>query len=72
MNREKHINWCKGRALKYTQVGDFKQAWNSMVSDLCKHSDTVNHPDIQKGTAMLREGLLNSKEEMEDFIDGIN
>jgi hypothetical protein len=40
MTREEHLQWCKGRALKYLDEGDMSNAVASMLSDLGKHEET--------------------------------
>ena len=72
MNREEHLEWYKKRALEYVGNGDLNQAWASMVSDLRKHPETANHSAISLGTQMRVSGLLKTKSEMKDFIDGFN
>ncbi len=72
MTREKHIEWCKQRALEYIDINDINQAWASMCSDLGKHSETFGHSGIELGTAMIMAGHLSSQAEMRKFILGFN
>jgi hypothetical protein len=70
--RAEHLNWCKNRANQYVDAGDFTQAFNSMVSDLGKHSQTAGHGAIQLGMMMLISGNLSTEKAMRDFINGFN
>ena len=72
MNRQEHLEWCKKRALEYVNDGDLVNAFGSMVSDLTKHPETLNHPALQMGIALRANGNLNTENEMRDFIDGFN
>jgi hypothetical protein len=38
--RDKHLAWCKRRALEYVDAGDLTNAVASMGSDLSKHPET--------------------------------
>ena len=70
--RAEHLEWCKGRALQYVEMGNLSGAWASMTSDLRKHLETADHPAISLGNTMLVGGLLNSATEMRRFIEGFN
>jgi len=72
MTRQKHLEWCKKRALEYIDAGDCNQALASMLSDLNKHEETRNHAGSQLGVMLLFGGHLSSPEEMSDFINGFN
>ena len=72
MERSKHLQWCKDRALEYCDDGDIAQAWASMVSDLGKHEKTAGHSAIALGTMMVMGGQLKNAAEMEKFINGFN
>lgn len=72
MTRAEHIAWCKERALKYVELGDFQQGFSSMISDLGKHEETKNHPGIMLGAQMLFSGFLSDEGEMRKFIKGFN
>jgi len=69
--RAEHIAWCKERALEYVEIGDMNQAFASMSSDLKKHEETKNHPDIMIGFKMLMSGELNNPARMRHFINEI-
>lgn len=71
-NRQEHLAWCKQRALEYCDIGDVKQAFSSMASDLRKHPETADHAAIGLGFQMLLGGMLDSPEEMRRFINGFN
>lgn len=72
MNRAKHLNWCKERALCILDKGDVSEAFNSMCSDLQKHDGTVNHVGISLGFAQMVSGSLKSTADMRNFIEGFN
>jgi hypothetical protein len=72
MTRAEHMQWCKGRALKYVEQGDTTQAYASMASDLGKHPETAEHPAIQLGMMLMMTGKLQSPGEMREFINGFN
>lgn len=72
MNRTEHLQWCKDRAFKYVENGDYPQTFASMASDLGKHDETANHVGIQLGMGLMITGDLNTSEKMHKFIDGFN
>jgi hypothetical protein len=39
-SRKEHLEWCERRALEYVEMGDLKNAYASMASDLRKHPET--------------------------------
>ena len=71
-SRAEHLQWCKDRALEYVEMGDLKQAFASMGSDLRKHPETSRHPGIELGMGLLWTNQLNTKEKMKKFIQGFN
>lgn len=73
MTRQEHLNWCKQRALEYVEAGDNSQAMASMCSDVMKHPETQMHQSTNElGMGMLLAGLLNSPQQMRDWINGYN
>jgi len=72
MTRQKHLEWCKTRALEYVVSGDCGQAITSMMSDLGKHDETQGHAGIQLGVCLMMMGSLSSPEEARKFIEGFN
>ena len=72
--REKHLAWCKERALQYLEEGDIdiNSAWASMVSDMEKNPLTKDHPLIDLGTTLFLAGQLDSTEKMRKFIEDFN
>lgn len=72
MTREKHLSWCKKRALEYVDQGDMSNAFASMMSDIRKHSETENHSGIELGFGLKIGGFLEKPEEMRKFIEGFN
>lgn len=72
MTRDEHLQWCKKRALEYVNIGDNQGAFASFASDMNKHDKTRGHIGIQLGMSMLMSGLLSTKKEMTNFIEGCN
>lgn len=72
MNRQKHLNWCKERALEYIKMNDIKNAFASMCSDLKKHPETEMHSGIELGLMLTMGGHLNTSREMKDWITGFH
>lgn len=72
MERAKHVEWCKKRALEYVDEGDLTNALASMGSDLNKHEETANHPGIMTGMQLMMFGGLSTPDEMRTFINGFN
>lgn len=70
--RSQHLEWCKKRALEYCDIGDPKQAFGSMASDMSKHPETEGHAALQLGIMMLMGGHLSTEPEMRKFINGFN
>jgi hypothetical protein len=70
--RAEHLDWCKRRALEYVKIGDTRQAFASMTSDLSKHPETERHAGIGLGARMFFAGFLETPTEMEKFIRGFN
>lgn len=71
--RREHIDWCKGRALEYIELGNAQQAQSSMLSDLMKHEDAL--PAGPEGIALIQMGhmALTSSEplvEVKRWIEG--
>lgn len=73
MTRTEHLNWCKSRAMEYVNAGDNQQAFSSMCSDTMKHEETKHHASTnQLGMSMLMGGMLDSRQQMTDWIQGYN
>ena len=72
MTRTEHMNWAKARAIEYVDAGKVSEAFASMASDLSKHTETADHKAIEIGTLMLLIGMLNSEQEMRNFINSFN
>jgi hypothetical protein len=68
MDRNKHLAWCKKRALVYVDAGHLPQAVASFGSDM------ANHPDIIPDPARLSLGLtatsFNNAAEVRRWIEG--
>lgn len=71
MTRAEHLAWCKERALEYVDT-DPVNAWTSLVSDLGKHPETVDHMGIGLGVMELIRGGLSTPKQMRNFIEGFN
>ena len=71
VNRIEHLEWSKGRALKYLETGDIQNAIASMLSDLNKHKETESI-----GKAMGPIGMMavmkHDLTEARRFIEGFN
>jgi len=72
MTRKEHLKWCKDRALEYVDDNDLKQAYASMMSDMTKHPETINHPATREGFILMMSGDLDTPEKMRKFINGFN
>lgn len=70
--RKEYLDWAKQRAIEYVQAGDIPNAWTSFVSDLANDERTNDHPAIMMGNQLLFGGLLSTKEQMKEFIEGTN
>ncbi len=70
LTRQKHLEWCKKRAIAYIDAGDTQLAYASIVSDLRNHPETSRHQGISLGMMLLMTGKLESSEEMRKFING--
>ena len=71
MTRTEHIEWCKDRALEYTDVGEPTEAFASVMSDLRKHPETNSHTAIELGMILMMGGHLSTTAQMRDFIKGL-
>lgn len=72
MTRAEHLAWCKERALKYVEAGDFNNAVASMLSDLGKHDETRSSSTgilAQMGMIELMNPSYNS---IKNYIEGFN
>jgi hypothetical protein len=73
MTRDEHLAWCKQRALEYLDNNDPRNAFTSMLSDLCKHPELENHPGTRIGAAfMLMPGWIDNHYEIRRWIVGFN
>lgn len=70
MTRKEHLDWCKKRALEYVDRNELTQAYASMISDLGKHPETMDHIGIQLGVASMMAGKLSTRVGMRKFIEG--
>lgn len=67
MSRDEHLAWAKERALEYLP-GDPVGAEASMLSDLTKHPETVNHAG--RMLAPMFYGKHNDPDEVRSWIQG--
>lgn len=72
VTRADHLAWCKSRAQQYVEMGDTGQAFASLVSDLRKHPDLVDHAATELGATLMMSGHLSTPQQMREFIDGCN
>ncbi len=72
MNRQEHIQWCKGRALEYLEQGNIHGACTSMMSDLGKHPETERHPVRYLMVALMANGHLSTPKDVRKHIEGFN
>lgn len=66
--REEHLDWAKARAIEFLDNGDNRQALASIASDLNKHDETRNHPDIPKLGAMVFSANMGG---LRSLIEGL-
>jgi hypothetical protein len=72
MTRAEHLDWCKKRALEYTDAGDVKNAVSSMLSDLSKHPETADHVGGALGVTLILGGFLSDPYRVVEWIKGFN
>lgn len=72
--RQKHLEWCKARALQYVDAGDTNQAFASFASDVRKNPETEDISDTIRmlGTPLLAAGMLDTPDKMREHIQGYN
>lgn len=70
---DRHLEWCKKRALQYLDAGDPRQAFTSMLSDITKHPKGKNHPGGEIGVGfMLLPGWIDNPVEIRRWIVGFH
>jgi soluble cytochrome b562 len=70
MDEKEHLEWAKQRAYAYCDIGQFQEAFQSLVSDLNKHPAFANEgtqTSISLGVVQLMKGRLNTVEAMRHF-----
>ena len=72
MDREKHLQWCKDKTLKYLETNDIQNAFASFNSDMSKHKETKDHIALSLGLQLMVGGYLSSHTEMKKLIEGFN
>jgi hypothetical protein len=72
MTRSEHLEYSKKRALELLNMGLTDDAYQSMISDLISHPETMNHSAIEVGAMLLFSGQLETYNQMKRFIEGFN
>ena len=74
MTRDEHLEWAKQRAREYLDLGDWEQAWASMVSDLGKHPELEKHIAIEMEMMliMMPNSSYTNVPAMRRFIEGFH
>lgn len=75
MTREKHLAWCKQRALEYIDRGDLINGVTSMISDMNKHDETRISPTGalgMLGILALQQATQGDSEGVKRFVKGFN
>lgn len=65
-DRQKHLAWCKERALEYVNAGDLPNAVASMSSDMNKHPETKFDNGV--GAILMQLGMM---EVINGNVDGV-
>jgi hypothetical protein len=68
MTRQEFLEWSRNRAEEYLILGKVEAAYNSFSSDLQKHPETKNHPDLLLGLQMIMNEQLSTVEQMRKFL----
>lgn len=67
-DRQKHLAWCKERALEYVESGDLPNAMASMISDMRKRDDTAIDPMLAMlGMMEVQQGAHATRRWIEGF-----
>ena len=72
MNRDEHVEWCKGRALAYLDDDDLGQALASMLSDLGKHPETSAIAKSPLSMIGMQAVMAGDAGGVRRFIEGFN
>lgn len=70
MTRAEHLRWAKDRAL--AELPDVGNAFASMLSDLGKHPELLDHPGKEIGVMLNANGHLRTERQMKEWIEGFN
>jgi hypothetical protein len=70
--RQKHLQWCKDRAMAYIEVGDFRGAITSMLSDIKKNAETEKSAGTLVSVLGLDAIMEGTEEAAREFIQGFN
>ena len=71
VTRAQHLRWVKDRANDYLEAGQPQQAWQRVISDLCKHSSTRGHAAIVLGMMLAMSQRMETTHQVREFVDGI-
>lgn len=73
MTRSEHLQWCKDRAMKYVETGDYYQAVTSMLSDLRKHPETEKSAGGVLGQMGMMELMRGpTRDSITRYVQGFN
>ncbi len=66
-----YLIWAKQRAVEYLLRGELRTSFAVMVSDLGRHGQLKNHPNIEVGFGELDQ-LLQDPDKMHQWLDGFD
>jgi len=73
VTREQHLLWCMERALTELERGRVSEGFTSMLSDIRKHPETINHKGGELGAMlMMLPGWIDNPREVRHWIEGFN
>lgn len=70
MTREERLEFAKNRALQYVEIGDLKQAFASLGSDLNYETTRDCNSRMRLGFSVMFAGGMDTPEKMRRFIEG--
>lgn len=65
-----YVQSCKNRAIEYVEIGDYNGAVYSMLSDLCKHPQTIDVKLVIIAAVRLAAKRPLTESQVRDWIDG--
>ena len=78
ITRKEHMDWAKERALSELDAPGqsaseaIASSFASLVSDLNKHAETMDHPGNMLGMQLVIGGHITTREQMRRHIEGYN